>query len=386
MKLRTKVARGGAAVTLGLTALVGGGVAADANGGGSDGRMVDATVPTTPSVFTYTGEKTGDTRVFRLTAVQVEQQIATFPIQKAEVWGWEVTGKPETASTPGPTLVAYEGEKIQFVVTNDLQQPTSLHPHGTHQPNSADGVSGIDFDPVKPGETRQYPAYTPGHPGTMAYHTHTDTATQEPRGLVGLITVLPKRVAAKDNPAVDIGMTLQTFNPDGPDPDGDPQGGKALTASDNGGLVVPMPDDRGMFPFFTINGRTGDASNLGPDSQNGVIKVKQGDLVRIRLYNASSVSHSMHLHGTDMTLVDINGHPVSPQTVTAKSIAPGEFFTLQFRATNPGTWVFHCSFPGHQANGGKSGYEGAPVGMTRIFQVGNDPATVPAQYFGPPSA
>ena len=283
---------------------------------------------------------------------------------------------------------ADEGERIVFKVTNDLPQPTSLHPHGTHQPNEADGVAGINFDPIDPGETREYPAYTPGHAGTFAYHTHTDTVTQEARGVVGMLTVLPERVRKKDKPDVDLAMTLQTFNPDGPDADPTTtpgEGGLELTPADEGGLIAPMPDDRGMFPFFTINGRTGDASNTGvPGAPNGPIKVDKGDLVQIRLYNASAMSHAMHLHGMDMTVVDINGHPVPPKTVTTQDIAPGEFFTLQFRADNPGTWIFHCSFPGHQANAGESGYKGAPVGMTRVIQVG-DKGSVPSEYFGPPA-
>lgn len=206
--------------------------------------------------------------------------------------------------------------------------------------------------------------------------------------MVGLITILPRRVRAKDNPAVDIAMTLQTFNPDGPDADDSAvpgEGGKQLNGSDEGGLIAPMPDDRGVFPFVTINGKTGDASNTRVSgAPNGPIRVKRGDLVQIRLYNASDMSHSMHLHGMDMTLVDINGHPVTAQTVTTKAIAPGEFFTLRFRANNPGTWIFHCSFPSHQANAGQSGYHGAPVGMTRIIQVGGG-STVPAQYSAPPA-
>lgn len=377
-----------------MVTLVSGPAAADkSNNGGGGGQKVAPTVPITPSVATYEGQLNQDTntRVFKLTAVEVTQQIATFPIKTATVWGWQVTGVPATASTPGPTLVAYEGEKIQFQLTNELPQPTSLHPHGTHQPNSADGVAGIDFTPIEPGDTYAYPAYTPGHAGTFAYHTHTNTAVQEPRGVVGLITVLPTQVKAQDNPAVDIGMTLQQFNPDGPDADDSTvpgEGGKQLDpSSDEGGLVAPMPDDRGMFPFSTINGKTGDASDTGVDgAPNGVIKVNQGDLVQLRLYNASDMVHSMHLHGMDMTLVAINGHPTTPRTVTTQSIAPGEFFTLQFRADNPGNWVFHCSFPGHQANAGESGYQGAPVGMTRIIQVGDDAPPIPEQYFGPPAA
>lgn len=393
MRLRSLIVAGGSAVALGLTAVVGGQALADGgdrgNGGGSGGRMVDATMPITPSVGNYEGELNGNTRTFKLTALPVTQQIATFPVQNAIVWGWKVTGQDDaTASTPGPTLVASEGEQIVFEITNQLQQPTSLHPHGTHEPNSADGVAGIDFAPIEPGATFTYPAYTPDHPGTFAYHTHTSTAVQEPRGVVGMITILPKKIEADKNPQVDVAMTLQQFNPDGADVDGSElpgEGGKELDpASDEGGLVAPMPDDRGMFPFSTINGKTGDASNTGAEP-NGEIAVKEGDLVQVRLYNASGMSHAMHLHGMDMTLVDINGHPVTPQTVTTKAIAPGEFFTLQFRAISPGNWLFHCSFPGHQANGSQSGYQGAPVGMTRIFRVGDvDP--VPPAYFGPPAS
>lgn len=234
--------------------------------------------------------------------------------------GWKETGKPDSsASTPGPTLISYAGEKVQFVVTNHLTMTTSLHPRGTHQPNPDDGVAGIDFTPIKPGQTRTYPTYTPGHAGTFAYHTHTDTANQEPRGLVGQFIILPKKVRASDNPQVDVAMTLQTFNP---------SNDKGLTVAE-GAPAVAMPNDRGMWPFNVINGKTGDA-------EGAPVTIRQGDLVQIRLYNASSMTHSMHLHGQDMKLVAINGHPVTPETVTTKAISPGEFFTLQFRANNPG--------------------------------------------------
>lgn len=316
--------------------------------------MVAPTAPATPSVPTYSGSKQGNTRVFRLTAEQFTQQVANFPIKTGQFWGYSAPGV--SASTPGPTLIAYEGEQVQLVITDKLPVPTSVHPHGLHEPNADDGVSGVDFDPIQPGQTRTYPAFTPGHPGTFAYHTHTDTTTQEPRGLAGLFIVLPQKVRADQNPQVDVGMTLQTFN-----------------VTSEGALDSPKPDAMGMFPFNVINGKTGDAAGQP-------ITIRKGDLVQIRIYNASEKTHSMHLHGQDMTLVDINGHPVPPRTETTQSISPGEFFTLRFQANNVGNWLFHCSFPSHQANNGQSGYEGAPVGMTRIFHYA-EAAPVPPQYF-----
>lgn len=328
---------------------------ADDQGGGA--RTVATTVPTTPTVGNDMGTKRGNTRTFRITAQQFTQQIANFPIKTATVYGFSADGRGP--STPGPTLVAYAGERIQLVVTNKLNQPTTVHPHGTHEPNSADGVAGISTKPIAPGETRTYPAYTPGHAGTFAYHTHDRIATQEPRGLAGLIVILPRKVRASQNPAEDFAMTLQQFAP-----------------PSEGALVNPSPES-GQFPFSTINGKTGDASG-------GPLVVKRGDLVQLRIYNASPKTHSMHLHGMDMKLVAINGHPLpAPQTLTTKAISPGEFFTLQFRADNPGNWIFHCSFAADQANKGMSGYLGAPVGMTRVIHYqGYQP--VPPQYFSYP--
>lgn len=332
------------------TATAAGGSSARAPGA----RLVAPVVPSTPSVARYWGVKKGNVRTYTLTAQQFTQQIANFPIRTAQFWGFSAPGI--APSTPGPTLLARAGERVQFVITNRLSVPTSVHPHGMHEPNSADGVAGIDFEPIKPGETRTYPAFMPGHAGTFAYHTHTDTGTQEVRGLAGLVIVLPRKLPAAKRPNVDVGFTLQTFNPPG-----------------EGQLVDTKPNTFGMFPFNTMNGKTGDA-------QGAPITIRRGNLVQIRLYNASEMTHSMHLHGQDMKLVAINGHPVTPRTVTTLAISPGEFFTVQFRANNPGNWVFHCSFPSHQSNDMKSGWQGAPVGMSRIFHYAEAPP-VPPQYF-----
>lgn len=341
----------GLVVTAGRLPLAGPATAAATR---ATGHMTRATVPESPSVGNYWGTKKGNTRTFHLTAEQFSQRIANFPVQRAQFWGYAAPGRKP--STPGPTLLAYSGERVRFVVTNKLAEPTSVHPHGTHQPNRDDGVGGIDFNPIQPGQTRAYPAYKPDHPGTFAYHTHTDTAVQETRGLAGQLIVLPRRVSAKTNPDVDLAMTLQSFNVPG-----------------SAQLVETEPNDRGMWPYNVINGKTGDASGKP-------ILIHKGDLVQIRLYNASPTAHSMHLHGQDMKIVAINGHPTQPQVVTTKAISPGEFFTVQFRADNPGNWIFHCSFAHHQANDGVSGYLGAPVGMTRIFHYAGAPA-VPPEYF-----
>ncbi|MCB5283337.1 MULTISPECIES: multicopper oxidase domain-containing protein [unclassified Arthrobacter] len=177
MMMHLRHRAGMAGMALALTAVLTGCQAASATNSQQNeenARPVAATVPVTPSVDTDMGDLQNGTRIFRLTAVEITQQISTFPTKSVKVLAWKQTGADDSkASTPGPTLVSYEGEKIQFIVTNNLDQPTSLHPHGTHEPNQADGVAGVDFTPVRPGATTEYPAYEPGHAGTFAYHTHT---------------------------------------------------------------------------------------------------------------------------------------------------------------------------------------------------------------------
>lgn len=310
------------------------------------------TVPTTPSVRTRRGTKRGRTRTFRLTASQFTQRIANFPIKTATVWGYN-------SSTPGPTLVAYRGERIRVILDNKLPAPTTVHFHGAGAPNEDDGVAGISQpNPIAPGASHTY-AFGLARAGTFAYHSHTQSAVQELRGLDGFLIVLPRREPAAAKVDKDYAMALQQFAP-----------------PEEGGLVAPFPPGSGDFPFSTINGKTGEASG-------GALNVRVGDRVRIRLYNASNLSHSMHLHGMPFEETAKNGYAIprsarSPETVV--NLASGEFVDIEFRVTKPGNWIFHCHVPHHTSNKMMDGYNGAPVGMTRVFHTrGYRP--VPKQYF-----
>lgn len=336
------------------------------------GPMVDPTIPTTPDVPTYFGEVTCDDgrqvdskkplpegcqRTFDLTAKPVTQKIANFPMKTAMVWGYAAPGTD--VGSPGPTLISYEGEQVQIKVTNELPDATTIHVHGLHQPNESDGVAGISQPvPVMAGESFSYPAFVPGHVGSFAYHSHFETAVQDMRGLVGMWDVLPREQRESVKADVDVNMTLQIWG-----------------WESEGSLVQPFGTGPAkQFPFDTINGKTGDAAE-------GTIEVKEGDRVRIRIYNASQEVHAMHLHGHDELAVSKNGHENPLVRETTQTVSPGDFYELEFVANNPGNWVFHCHFPHHTANGMKSGFNGAPVGMTRVFHYKGF-ADVNPLYFG----
>ena len=283
-------------------------------------------------------------------ASEFRQRIANFPIQEVTVWGYN-------GSTPGPTLVARHGETVRVVLENRLPVPTTMHFHGMHAPNEDDGVAGISqVEPVPPGGSHVY-EFTPGHPGTFAYHAHTDGAVQILRGLDGIFIVLPDG----DGEHVvdhDLAFTLQQF-----------------AAMEEGQLVDPAPPGN-HFGFSTMNGVTGEAAGEP-------VTISEGDRIRIRLYNASNANHPMHLHGHDFVIVSRNGHEVprearhSQQTV---DVAPGTFFEIEWTADRPGNWVFHCHIPHHTANHHQAGWRGAPVGMSRIFHYEGF-AAVPEEYF-----
>ncbi len=104
------------------------------------------------------------------------------------------TGEQSIATTingqiPGPTLVWQEGEIVTLHVTNYLKETSSLHWHGIILPASMDGVPGISFDGIAPGETFTYRFKVEQH-GTYWYHSH--SGFQEQTGMYGAIVIKPK--------------------------------------------------------------------------------------------------------------------------------------------------------------------------------------------------
>ena len=104
------------------------------------------------------------------------------------------SGKQRTAiavngSVPGPTLRWQEGEEVTIRVTNNLKVDASIHWHGLLVPSDMDGVPGVSFEGIKPGETFIY-TFTVNQYGTYWYHSH--SALQEQAGVYGALIIDPK--------------------------------------------------------------------------------------------------------------------------------------------------------------------------------------------------
>ena len=103
------------------------------------------------------------------------------------------TGKPRLATTingslPSPTLRWREGDTVTIRVTNRLTEDTSIHWHGILLPFQMDGVPGISFKGIAPGETFTY-RFKVMQTGTYWYHSH--SGMQEQLGMYGAIIIDP---------------------------------------------------------------------------------------------------------------------------------------------------------------------------------------------------
>jgi CopA family copper-resistance protein len=112
-------------------------------------------------------------------------QIGTMPV--------DFTGRTRQAVVvngllPGPTLRMREGDDVVLRVRNALPVQTSIHWHGILLPAGMDGVPGISFPGIAPGETFTY-RFKLRQGGTYWYHSH--SGFQEQTGLYGALVIEP---------------------------------------------------------------------------------------------------------------------------------------------------------------------------------------------------
>ncbi|WP_417496271.1 copper resistance system multicopper oxidase [Maricaulis sp.] len=89
---------------------------------------------------------------------------------------------------PAPVLRWREGDDLTLNVTNGLDEDSSIHWHGLLLPFQMDGVPGVTFPGIAPGETFQY-RFPVRQSGTYWYHSH--SGLQEQMGHYGPIIIDP---------------------------------------------------------------------------------------------------------------------------------------------------------------------------------------------------
>ncbi|MCY1263299.1 Copper resistance protein A [compost metagenome] len=246
--------------------------------------------------------------------------------------------------TPAPELRFREGEEVEIRVRNTLDRDTSLHWHGLILPYTQDGVPGISFPGIKPGQTFTY-RFTVKQSGTYWYHAHSDF--QEIEGLYGPLVIEPK---GREPYRYDREYTLLLADWHDTKPEtvfanlkkqsdyynhsqrtlGDffadaSANGWWATVRDRldwGGMRMTPTDIADIAGFrFLVNG-------LDPQ-QNWSGLFKPGERVRLRLINGSGMSYfDVRIPGLKMTVVQADGNDVQPVTVDELRIAVAETYDV----------------------------------------------------------
>ena len=260
-------------------------------------------------------------------------------------------------SIPAPTLRLREGDDVTIRVTNRLPVDTSIHWHGILLPYQMDGVPGISFKGIAPGETFVY-RFKLQQSGTYWYHSH--SAFQEMTGMYGALIIEPRE--EKHRADQDYVVELSDWT------DEDPM--RALSK-------LKVQSDVYNFNQSTFFDFTDDVSKMGLQAalekrqmwnqmrmsptdladlsaatftflMNGTAPAgnwnglfQRGDRVRLRFINAASNSfYDVRIPGLKLTVIQADGQDVEPVTVDEFRFGPGETYDVMVEPQDDAYTIF----------------------------------------------
>jgi CopA family copper-resistance protein len=261
-------------------------------------------------------------------------------------------GVAVNGSIPAPVLRLREGTTVELRVRNALPvggphaRATSIHWHGILLPANMDGVPGMSFDGIAPGETYRY-RFTLKQSGTYWYHSH--SGFQEQAGLYGALIIDPaepepfayqrdhvvllsdwtdlsadallarlKTMPGHDNYSR---RTVGDFARDAR------RDGLSATLRDRRmwGAMRMTPTDLSDVNAHTYTYLMNGTTTLG----NWTGLFAPGETVRLRFINGASMTHfDVRIPGLSMRVIAADGQPVHPVTIDEFRIAPAETFDV----------------------------------------------------------
>lgn len=250
-------------------------------------------------------------------------------------------------ASPGPVLRFTEGETVTIKVTNNLDVPTSIHWHGLIVPFEQDGVPGISFAGIQPGETFTY-RFPIVQNGTYWFHSH--SGFQEPNGAYGAIIIDSRerepfrydrdyvvQLTDKHPHSAERIMRNLKMMPDYYNRQQETVGDFVSDAGANG-LWATLQDrlmwgDMRMMKadIEDVQGFTGLINGKGPE-QNWTGLFRPNERIRLRLINSSAMTYfDIRIPGLEMTVVAADGNTVQPVTVDELRIGVAETYDVIVR-------------------------------------------------------
>ena len=247
---------------------------------------------------------------------------------------------------PAPLLRWREGDTVTLHVTNRLHEQSSIHWHGILLPTDMDGVPGLSFPGIDPGQTYTY-RFDVRQSGTYWYHSH--SGFQEQTGLYGAIVIEPRR---RDPIAFDREHVVLLSDWTDEDPmsvfrklmvqpdyynrirpsvqslarEAETKGwGAALSERLMWEQMRMTPTDLADVSGATYTFLTNGATPAG----NWTGLFKPGERVRLRFINGSAMSYfDVRIPGLKMTVVAADGQDVRPVEVDEFRIAVAETYDV----------------------------------------------------------
>ena len=253
-------------------------------------------------------------------------------------------------TVPGPLVRLREGQDVSLNVTNRLGEDSSIHWHGILLPFQFDGVPGVSFPGIKPGETFTA-KFRVRQNGTYWWHSH--SGLQEQSGHYGPIIVDP---ASPDPVKFDreYVLLLSEFTPMHPHTimkklkQGEGYFNYQQTsASDDYKLsgeqrrmwgrmrmmATDILDVTGSTYTYLINGH-GPADNLE-------LLFNPGERVRLRIINGSAMSFfNLRIPGLPMMVVQADGQDVTPVETDELQIGVAETYDVVVQPTAGKAFTF----------------------------------------------
>ena len=292
-----------------------------------------------------------------LTGTEFDLEIARTPVTIDGKRGRAIT---INGTIPAPLLRWREGDELTLRVTNRLEEDTSIHWHGILLPFQMDGVPGVTFPGIKPGETFTY-RFPVKQAGTYWYHSH--SGLQEQLGHYGPLVIDPAR---PDPVAYDREHILVLSDWAFEDPHrifaklkkmsdgfnyqkrtvGDffrdvAEDGLGATVDDRlmWGAMRMSPTDiadvTGATYTYLVNGH-------GPeDNWTGLFE--PGQKVRLRIINASAMSFfNVRIPGLAMTVVQADGLNVQPVETDEFQIGVAETYDVVIQPEDASAYTVMC--------------------------------------------
>jgi CopA family copper-resistance protein len=285
----------------------------------------------------------GNLGITSLTGTDFDLSVGKFPVR---INGRATQAIGVNGSLPAPLIRFREGDNITLNVRNGLDVDSSIHWHGLLVPFQMDGVPGVTFPGIKPGETFKYEFAVP-QSGTYWYHSH--SGLQEQVGHYGPMIIDPKDEDpveyereyvlmlgdwTYDNPHhlfAKLKKNAESLNFN------QPTMGEFLADARENGLGAAM-SERAMWGAMRMSPR--DIADVTGATYTYVINghatadnwnalYRPGERIRLRIINAAAMTlFNVRIPGLTMTIVNADGLNVQPLEVDEFQMGVAETYDV----------------------------------------------------------